>query len=235
MQCRPRLVGIAPALTPGRNHQCVTLQVDAAKVAEHHRGSVAAFPHGLRSGKRATLEPMPSAPTTRSAAIARSLPAASRTFAPQTRPSELKVRPTRVQPCRTTAPAVARRVHQGAIEQGTARRIQRLHTVCRADRDRHLFVAIVERGLAHRRRPHFLQVRQYAPAVQLQHAAAHQRVRGDGVRAVAGAVDDEYPKSGPCHQHRCGSSRAAGTDNQRIAGSVSEHARLPRYAATRVV
>ena len=54
---------------------------------------------------RATAEPMPSAPITRSVATTSDLPSAPKMTAPPTRPPGLRTSPVRVHSCRTSAPA----------------------------------------------------------------------------------------------------------------------------------
>ena len=60
------------------------------------------------------------------------------------------------------------------------------------DRDRHLVVGVRERGAPHRGGAGGDDLVEQPPAVELDHAAAHQRVGGQGVGAVAAAVDDEH-------------------------------------------
>jgi hypothetical protein len=84
-------------------------------------------------------------------------------------------------------------------------------------------VAIVECRFAHRWRIGFAQARQDSPAMQLQYAATHQRVSGDGVRTIATMIDGQNTHSFPRHQHRGRSAGAARSDDERVIGFVSEH------------
>ena len=79
------------------------------------------------------------------------------------------------------------------------------------------------------------QARQDAPTMQLQNAAAHQRMRGDGIRAIAAAIDQQGTHAFARNQHRSGSAGAARTDDQRVVGCVSEHVSLLRRHGTRCV
>ena len=76
--------------------------------------------------------------------------------------------------------------------------------------------AVVERHPPYRRRAGRHDAVQQAPAPQLQHAAAHQRVRRHGVRAAAGPVDDQHPQAGAGEQQRGRGAGDAGTDDDGV-------------------
>ena len=70
-----------------------------------------------------------------------------------------------------------RGIDEQLIKEVAARCIERVHAGARADRDDGLFaVGIVEDHLADRRRAGRSDIRQYAPAGQLQDPGAHQAV-----------------------------------------------------------
>ena len=58
------------------------------------------------------------------------------------------------------------------------------------------------------------------PAGQLQHAAAHQGVRRQGVGAVAGAVDEEDVQAAAGEQQGGGGAGGAGADDDHVVGGA---------------
>jgi hypothetical protein len=81
------------------------------------------------------------------------------------------------------------RVDEDRVEYGAPRRVQGVHAMRRLDDDRDDGIGVAERGAAHRGRARRDDLLEQAPPGQLQHATAHQGVRGEGVGAVAAAVD----------------------------------------------
>ena len=65
------------------------------------------------------------------------------------------------------------------------------------------------------------------PPVQLQDPAAHQGVRGEGVGAVAGTIDDEDPQSLAGEQHRRRRPSSAGADNDGVVVRRNGHHGAP--------
>jgi hypothetical protein len=127
------------------------------------------------------------------------------------------------------------RVDQDRVEHGAPRRVQGVHAKRRLDGDRHDGIGVAERGAAHRGRARRDDLVEQAPSGQLQHAAAHQGVRGEGVGTVAAAVDEEDAQPGAGQQVGGGRPRSTGADdNDVVAGvgrAVDWHGLSPGSAA----
>ena len=85
--------------------------------------------------------------------------------------------------------------------------------------DRHLdglLAAVVEQGLPDRDRAAGDDGVEQAPPGQLHHAGAHQRVRGQGVAAVAPAVEQCHAYAGSGEQHRGGRAGHPGADHDDV-------------------
>ena len=117
-----------------------------------------------------------------------------------TRPAPSRARSVTAHPEADPCAGLLGGVDQQGVEDGTTRRVERVHAGGRLQHDRHRFVAVVERHPPHRRRAACRHPVQQAPAPQLQDAAAHERMGGQGVRAAAGAVHDQHPQAGPGEQ-----------------------------------
>jgi hypothetical protein len=116
------------------------------------------------------------------------------------------------------------RVDQDRVEHGAARRVQGVHAVGRLDGDRHDGIGVAERGAAHLGRARRDDLVEQAPPVQLQHAAAHQGVRGEGVGTVAAAVDEEHAQPGAGQQVGGGRPRGTGADDNDVVAGVGRAA-----------
>jgi hypothetical protein len=113
-------------------------------------------------------------------------------------------------------PGIGCRVDQDRVENGTARRIQRLDAVGRLDRDRHDLARVAERDPSHGRSPGRDDPVQEPPTVQLQHAAPHQRVGRQRVGAVLPPVEQQHAQPGPGQQERGGSAGRSGADHRDV-------------------
>jgi hypothetical protein len=91
-------------------------------------------------------------------------------------------------------------VHQYRVQNRAARCVQGIDAGVRLQRDRHDVAAVVERHPPDRRHAGRHHPIEQAPAPQLEDAAAHERVGGQGVRAAAGAIDDQHPQAGAGEQ-----------------------------------
>ena len=113
------------------------------------------------------------------------------------------------------------RVDQDRVEHGAARRVQRVDAVCGLDLHDEIVVGVVERHPAHRGRVLVDHVVEQPPTVELHDAAAHQRMRREGVGAVAAAVDDEHAHARIGEQHGRGGTRSAGADHDDVVSVFS--------------
>ena len=85
------------------------------------------------------------------------------------------------------------RVEQQRVEERSARGAQRGYPVARANVDRLDVVAVAELRRVNGRGARGDKRLEQTPAVKLQHAAAHKRVRGQRVGALTGSLNDEHP------------------------------------------
>jgi hypothetical protein len=89
-----------------------------------------------------------------------------------------------------------RGVGEDRVEHGSPGGVQRVDAVTRFDVDRRSLVADVERGASHGRRARRDDPGEKAPAVELEHAAAHEGMGGQRVVPVLRTVDDQHVESG---------------------------------------
>ena len=112
-------------------------------------------------------------------------------------------------------------VDKDRVEDGAARCVQCIDAVPGLDLDSRVGARQVEGRRPDRRRPRGDDVAQQAPPVQLQYPAAHECVSRQGVRAVPGPVQQQYPCSLAGQEHgRCG-ARAAGAGDDHVVVTVS--------------
>ena len=117
------------------------------------------------------------------------------------------------------------------IEHGAARCVERIDTVLRLDRHRNRLVAVVERRVTDGGRARGLDLVEQAPPAQLEHSAAHQRVRRERVAPRRVPVDREHGETCAGQEHCGRGSRAAGAHDDRVVASV--HAALEQSAERR--
>ena len=109
--------------------------------------------------------------------------------------------------------------YEQRVENGAPRRVQGVDPVARLDGNRDVFLAVVEGRRPDGRRPRRLERSQEAPAVELQHAAAHERVRRERVVPEPATIDCQYAQPGAGEEHRRRRSGGAGTDDERVVTS----------------
>jgi len=107
-------------------------------------------------------------------------------------------------------------VGQHPIQHVASRRIERLDTVARRNRNRDRLDPIVKSRLPHRRRRGGDHGRQDAPAVQLQHSPPHQRMRRQGVAASLAPIDDQDPETHASQEQCSGGAGAACPGNHDV-------------------
>ena len=107
-------------------------------------------------------------------------------------------------------------VDEDRVEHGAPRRVQRVDAVGRLDGHRDLVVGVAERRRAHGRRARGDDGVEQAPAVELHDAGAHERVGGEGVRAVAALVDDEDVEAGAGEEQGGRRAGGAGADDDDV-------------------
>jgi quercetin dioxygenase-like cupin family protein len=124
-------------------------------------------------------------------------------------------------------------VHDDRVEHGAPGRVQGVHAVRRLDGDRYDGVGVAERRPVYRGGSGGDDLVEQAPPGQLEHPAAHQRVRRESVAAVAAAVDEEYLQPEAGEQVGGGRARHAGADDHHVvAGAVARaHVSSPGLAA----
>ena len=105
-------------------------------------------------------------------------------------------------------PGGRRGVPQQLIEHPATRCVEGVHPVAGLDRNRDDFVAIDEARAADVRSTRCTYLLQQTPAVQLQHARAHQRQGREGVRAPAVAVEQQHGQPAAREQHGGGGAGA---------------------------
>ena len=125
-------------------------------------------------------------------------------------------------------PGLRCRVDEQRVEDRPPRRVQRVDAVRGADRDDHLLVVVAERRAADGGGAGLDEAVEQPPAVELEDAAPHERVRRERVGAVAAAVDDEDAQAGAGQQHRRRRAGGAGADDDDVVvGSVGVHRSAP--------
>jgi hypothetical protein len=107
-------------------------------------------------------------------------------------------------------------VHQDGVEDGAARGVEGVDAAGALDRHGHLLGAVVEGGLADRGRPGRHDPVEQAPAVELDHATAHEGMGGERVAPVGGAVEDEHPQARAGQEQGGGGAAAAGADDDDV-------------------
>ena len=113
-----------------------------------------------------------------------------------------------------------RGVDQDRVEHGAPRRVEGVDAVRGLDRHRQVVVGVREPGAPHGGRTGGDDRVEKSPPVELDDAAAHERVGGEGVGAVAAAVQHEHVESGPGEEHRGGGTGGASTDDDHIVAGV---------------
>jgi hypothetical protein len=107
-------------------------------------------------------------------------------------------------------------VDQQTIEHRAARRVERVDTVRRLDRDDDLIAGVPEGCPPDGRRAGLDDGVEQSPAVQLDDGPSHQGVGREGVGAVSTAVDDEDALTGASEKHRGGGARGPGADDDDV-------------------
>ena len=129
-------------------------------------------------------------------------------------------------------PRGRRRAHEQRVEHGAPRRVEGVDPVARLDGHRDLLVGVVEGRRPDRRRPRGLDLAEEAPAVKLQHGAAHEGVRRERVIPEPAAIDGQDAQAGAGEEHRRRRSGGAGTDDDRVVSRSQAgfglHGRLSR-------
>ena len=114
----------------------------------------------------------------------------------------------------------AGRIQQQSVEHRSARGAQRGYSVAGADFDRLIVVAVAEPGRMNGRGTRGDDRIEQTPAVQLQDAATHERMRGQRVGAPLGGLDHEHPQTPACKQHRGSGARAPSADDDHVVVAI---------------
>ncbi len=109
------------------------------------------------------------------------------------------------------------RVDEDRVEHGPAWSVESVDPVGRLDGDRHLGVRVGERGAAHGWSAGGDSVEK-PPAVELDDPGSHERVGGQGVGAIAAAVDDQDVEAGACEEHGGRGPGGTGADYDHVVG-----------------
>ena len=111
---------------------------------------------------------------------------------------------------------------QQRVEDRSARGAERGYSPARADVDGLDLVAVSELGGRNGRGASVDDRIEQIPAVQLQHAATHERVGGKGVGARPCRLDDEHAHAATGQQHRGGRPRTASADDDHVVVVVHQ-------------
>ena len=187
---------------------------------------------------RATRDRTPSAPTTNRARMFRMRPSASRAVTPTTRPVSSRSTSVTVTPLSKRAPAstaaftrmVSSTWRRGAMRWSTPGALLDLLAQRRSSTD-------LEGHAADRRGTRCDDLVEQAPAGQLHHAAAGDRVGGQRVAREGGPVHDQDVAALVGEQHGGGGAGAAGADHDDLGvdvGCVRHGAHHPGSAPKRL-
>jgi hypothetical protein len=108
------------------------------------------------------------------------------------------------------------RVDEDPVEQRSSGRVQSIDAVPWLDGDGHILIDVTERCFVDGRRSGRDDGGKYAPTVELQDAAAHQRVRRQGIGPVHALIHDEHAGAGSRQEESRGGARAAAPDNDGV-------------------
>ncbi len=111
-------------------------------------------------------------------------------------------------------------VDEDRVEDGAAGRVEGVDAVGRLEGDWHDLVGVPERGASYGRCCGGDDLVEQAPASELQHAAAHEGVSGQGVGSVAAAVDEEDAQAVAGEEVCGGGAGRAGADDDDVVGGV---------------
>ena len=111
------------------------------------------------------------------------------------------------------------RVDQDRVEYGAARGVESIDPGLRLDRHVDAVLAVVEDAAPHRRGARGRHPVQQSPSGQLQDPAAQQGVGRERVGAVAAAVDHQHPQTSPSQEHGGRRPGGPGSNDDDVVGS----------------